>query len=215
MKRISTFIVCLFLIVAALFAQQPSQQSQPQPQASGLTKYVSPEQLTELQKMLNQVQQTLDQQVAGGDGHKTVGDVMDKGLDMFKNAIVFVAGKIEQVAPQLWRVLLVQQYVKGVQIILPPLGFLLLIFVSRKTLLKWWPKDADDDNPEATPWGTDTPLTRKGTRGLFIVALPIFLFIVGGVWLYQSLTEATGYFVNPYYYALKDLVLLVRNPGAL
>lgn len=149
-----------------------------------------------------------------------MGDALDKGLDLAKGTVVYLAGKIEQVAPQLWRVLILQQYVKGATLLISPIGFLFLIMLYRHYLLKWWKPAPGDDDVEAPIFEDgsrhdDLPLpTHKGWRNFFAIVIPLACMVFGVIWLYSSMTDSAGYFINPNYYALRDIIVLVRNPGA-
>ena len=211
-------------VVAWAQGQAPAaadrQAQQTAPTAGILDKLKDPQQAKQLQQALDVLQQVAQTKADEKPGeHKTVGDVLDKSLDMAQQTVVYLAGKIEQVAPQLWRVLVLQQYVKGAATLINPLGFLLVIWVYRHFLLKWWKpvtKDLDPKEPLVNPETVDNiPLpTHKGARGLFTIVIPLCCVVIGGIWFYSSLTDAAGYFINPNYYALRDIITLVRNPGA-
>lgn len=223
MKRLIS-VLAIFFFCVATFAQTPSQSqpAQPSTASSILDRLKDPQQAKQLQQALDILQQVANAKAENtkGDGHATVGDALDKGLDMAKETVVYLAGKIEQVAPQLWRVLVVQQYVKGATSLINPLGFLLVILLYRRLLLKWWKPQPGDDDPKERAFteavGEDEiPFpTRKGWRGLLSIAVPLAMLVIGGIWFCSSITDAAGYFINPNYYALKDIITLVKNPGA-
>ena len=179
-----------------------------------------PQQRKELQQALEVLQKAANDQAQDtkpGE-HKTVGDALDKGLDMAKETVIYLAGKIEQVAPQLWRVLVMQQYVKGVTGLINPIGFLFLVWLYRRLLLKWWQPSPDDNDPKKPNFKSIDPdlpplPTHKGWRGFFTVVVPLVAVVFGMMNLYRGLTDAAGYFINPNYYALKDIIALVKNPA--
>jgi hypothetical protein len=182
-----------------------------------------PAQAKQLSQALDLLEQAATARAANnkpGEQGKTVGDALDKGLDMARDTVVYLAGKIEQVAPQLWRVLIVQQYVKGATGLISPVGFLILVFFYRRLLLKWWrPQPGDDDANEpllnATTRVDEIPTpTHRGWRGFLSIMVPLAAIVIGGISFYSALTDAVGYFINPNYYALKDIIILVKNPGA-
>jgi hypothetical protein len=217
----------LLFLCAGIFAQTstPAQPVQPSLTGTILDRLKDPQQAKQLQQALDILQQVASTRAAdtkdNGD-HKTVGDALDKGLDMAKETVVYLAAKIEQVAPQLWQILRVQQYVKGAISLINPLGFLFVILLYRYLLLKWWkPQPGDDDATAPVKKmvrdsdGDNWPVpTHKGWRGLLSIALPLAMLVVGGIWFYSSISNAAGYFINPNYYALKDIIILVKNPGA-
>jgi hypothetical protein len=225
MTRTISVVVITFLLCVGLFAQASGQAPAAQPAqtfgAGGIMdRLKDPQQAKQLQQALDILQQVANTKAADtkGDGdHKTVGDALDKGLDMAKETVIYLAGKIEQVAPQLWRVLVIQQYVKGAMSLINPFGFLLVVLLYRHLVLKWWkplPSDDDPAEPIIDKESDENPFTHKGWRGVFTIVIPLVMLVIGGVWLYSSITDAAGYFINPNYYALKDIIGLVRSPGA-
>ncbi len=221
MKRRLIFTLAVAAFGLPAFAQSAPQANSAQPSTTGIIdRLKDPDQRKQLEQALDILQKAANDQAqdAKSGDHKTVGDALDKGLDMAKETVVYLAGKIEQVAPQLWRVLVIQQYVKGATLLIQPIGFLFLVWIYRRLLLKWWRPSPSDDNPEERlidPGGADEipwP-THKGWRGTLTIAVPLVAIIVGGIWFYTAFTNAAGYFINPNYYALKDIIQLVRNPA--
>ncbi len=219
MSAVVTLVLLLCVTVTAQTAQQPQQDQTSL--GSVLDKLKDPESVKQLQQalsVLQEVAQTKAQVTKPGD-HKSVGDALDKGLDMAKTTVVYLAGKIEQVAPKLWEVLKLQQYVKGATLLINPFGFLIVVLLYRHYVQKWWKPLPVDNNPDSPLFhestsSEDVPLpTRKGWRSIFTVAVPLASLVGGGIWFYSSITQAIGYFINPNYYALKDIIAMVRNPG--
>ena len=108
---------------------------------------------------------------------------------------------------------------KGATSLINPLGFLALIYIYRRLLLKWWKPLPDDDDAEApviiNTDSQDIPMpTHKGIRCIFTIIIPLVSIVIGGIWFYSSITDAAGYFINPNYYALKDIIALVRDPSS-
>ena len=99
--------------ISAKFSNDYAQAAQTAPVSTSgiLDKLRDPASARQLRQALDVLEQVAaskaeDTKTINNDGHKTVGDALDKGLDMAKSTVVYLAAKIEQVAPQLWHVLI-------------------------------------------------------------------------------------------------------------
>jgi len=130
---------------------------------------------------------------------KTLVEVSDRALTMIERMVTTAASGLEKAAPQVWRVMVRQQYAKAIQ---GPVFALFLLMtalalrlVARKVLGPYDPHESDG-----------AAVARAGTWILLGVA-----FIRFGA----MLSNSAVYLINPEYYALRDLVqvLLGKTPG--
>lgn len=130
---------------------------------------------------------------------KTIAEVSDRALTLVERAVTSAAVGLEKAAPQVWRVMVRQQYAKAIQgpvfalfLFLCMLG---LKIVSRRTAGVY--REGEDG---AITFG----------RIVTWIALGIAFVNFG-----DSISRAAVYVINPEYYALRDLVqiLLGKTPG--
>ncbi|KKR48377.1 MAG: hypothetical protein UT86_C0006G0015 [Candidatus Magasanikbacteria bacterium GW2011_GWC2_40_17] len=146
---------------------------------------------------------------------KTMADIADRALDMTASAVTAIAGQMEKVAPEVWAVMVRQQYAKAFGSLVGPWGafFLILIatFIARKSW-KLTPEEASgrffsDRNGDAP--------TNRGWRGFFTFLLPLcFMGIFAGVGIYR-LADSIMFIINPYFYAIKDLLQMLLHQGSM
>jgi hypothetical protein len=136
---------------------------------------------------------------------KTVADVADKALDMVSGFVTRISQNLEKVAPQVWRIMIRQQYAKAFADVVVPITILILLFVIKWKLRKAWPKGSWEDN------GKDEP--GENIRALVVIVLPWILISLFGIWLGNRVADSIKYLVNPEYYAVRDLLSLLLNPS--
>lgn len=140
---------------------------------------------------------------------KSLADVADKALDMTNQAVATVASNVEKVAPTVWRIMVVQQFVKGVQVLVVPWGLFatMWIFMRRgnKALAFLF---REGYNGEGEPKGE-----AKEWEFFFGKVAPLILCFIFAVWGVNALSDAVGFIVNPAFYAIQDLLKAIINPG--
>ena len=117
-------------------------------------------------------------------------EVSDKTLGLLKDSAVVIGNVIKDVAPEAWRILILQQYVKGIQSILVAIICLIVSWA----IWKFIPKK----------------FTNKHERDVAQVFCSIFAFVflmVAGF----TVVSSVGFFINPEFYAIKDLFCIVKG----
>lgn len=134
---------------------------------------------------------------------KNVADVMDKGLDMLSGYVGTLEGVVSKFAPEVWRIMVKQQYAKAISypvfwglLILLPIGF---HWMGRKSVgaKKGQPLYEADTDSDGFLYG------------LFCI-LPSVAGMVCGAFFIYYLSQSIMIAVNPEYYALKDIIDLLR-----
>jgi hypothetical protein len=124
---------------------------------------------------------------------QTVTGVIDRALGMIERFAVRAGETMERIAPDAWRVMVRQQYVKGVQRIALSLGFLfiaLIYWLRTKNL-------AVDNNDE-------------GFTFAVYRTMPVLCVVGGAIAFVICLSDALCFFINPEYYAIRDILESLR-----
>ncbi|KKR57974.1 MAG: hypothetical protein UU08_C0005G0018 [Candidatus Uhrbacteria bacterium GW2011_GWE2_40_58] len=141
--------------------------------------------------------------------------VADKALDMANQRIdqlidgtSTLVGQLsvvmKNVAPEIWRIMITQQYVKAVADLALPLALLgvsalFCYLVTQKFIKK---EDHEDNNAE----------TARLLIGWWI---PVFVGLVFAMWSAIAFSNSVKYVINPEYYAVRDIMVLISNPESL
>ena len=130
--------------------------------------------------------------------------VADKALDMVGNAVATLSNSLSKIAPQVWRIMIIQQYAKAVDSIIVPTLLLILLCVLTVIVRKNFPAPpAWDDHWDGTEWGMFWIRT----------VIPIILLCILGCVLVGCLSESVKLLINPEYYAIKDILMMLTNPS--
>lgn len=133
---------------------------------------------------------------------KTMANVADKALDMLGSAVGTVSETLKKMGPEVWRIMIIQQYAKAAQMIAGPLFALLaslvVFFAARKSLLI---KDDEKDR-----MNDDWRIFKRVLKGATWFAPCLCALIVA-----IQLSDAAAMIINPEYYALKDLLGLMTG----
>ncbi len=206
-------LLVLFLTISSLGFSQTQTQVQPQSNAAGISKEDIQNLRTAfraIQDVLEppqpqpapQVAQTQQTQTAPQQDHKTVGDVLDKAVDLVDkyatSAFALTADAAKKVAPEVWHIMILQQYAKALTDILGWWSVALVTFIAFLAAGKYWvpDKDATDDEKSfhmVIRRILITLTTVFSMAGMLAIAFDIQLLI------------------NPEYFAIKDLVQIVFN----
>ena len=134
---------------------------------------------------------------------KTVAQVADRALDMVGGMVANVAVSMQKVAPEIWRIMIRQQYAKAVADLGTPIGVLILVLVWHLIARRLWGvakwKDCDGDASVGFAF----------TR----VLVPCCGALSGAAWFIVAFSNSVKYVINPEFYAVRDLLTLVLNPG--
>jgi len=153
------------------------------------------------------VPQEQQSQTASAPSGKTVADVLNKALDLVSGSVATIAAGMEKAAPHVWRIMIVQQYANAASGILLPWGLLALVVVYYKIIGKRWPKPTEPDHPRYE-FGPNS------AWWIFSRILPVFFGIIFGIWGVDNLSDSLKMLINPEYYAIKDLIVIIlqNNP---
>jgi hypothetical protein len=132
-------------------------------------------------------------------------DVADKALDrtlsLLEDSVTSVSDALKKVAPEVWRIMIRQQYAKAAANLIIPWGLFVIGLIAHVLLKKYWKKPEDKDYDVA--WW------------VFSRAVPVVWMIGLAIIGFVCLADAIQYIVNPQYYALRDLVQLIINKGQM
>lgn len=209
-------VLAVLLAAAALSASAQEPAASPSPATPPV---FTAEQKQEAKQTLEAVGKALGVQVSPSPGApagqatgKTVADVLDKGLDLTASAVSKISGMLEQVAPKVWRIFVIQQYAKAISGIIVPWGMVFMCFFYVRLINKHWTLSEDERKQDI--FGTDL-FTTRGTHGFFTRFVPYTLAVVFGWWGFGRLADAALMAINPEYYAVKDLIQVLLAPGTL
>ena len=205
MKQILLILV-LLISIGTVFSQTPT----PTPPSTGQPSAEDIKQAKETVKTL-----LADKPAATPQNEKSIADVMDKGLDMLTGYVGTLEGVVSKYAPEVWRVMIRQQYAKAISYPLYWGLLLLAIIIIQKVVKSWLGVNKDThifkmtevEERENTRYNMPVSfLLRVWLAGIFpiVVAIPVTI-----AFLY-SLTGGVMILINPEYYALKDIIQLLK-----
>ena len=129
--------------------------------------------------------------------HKTLADVADKGLDMVQNFVVALSQTLSKIAPEVWRVMVRQQYAKAVSGVIVPWGLFIITMIYFLIVKKAWKKDEDESDDDKT------------ARMLLVSVIPFIFGFIFAIWGVVNLKDSILLLINPEYYAIQDLLTMI------
>lgn len=206
MKHLVIAIAVVTLIsgyAGAAFAETPAVQSQQEP--SSAEKEQMRSDIKALGEMFGVEQAPVPAKAADGSApqKKTVAEVADKALDMASGLVAKVAAAVGKVSPEIWRVMIKQQYAKAIADLVVPWSLFFTVLLVACLLRKragQLPtiRDASDDD--------------MTVYFLFII-LPTAVCLICLVCGLNCLSDSIKYLVNPEYYAVRDILQMLLNRG--
>lgn len=139
---------------------------------------------------------------------KTMAVVADKALDMVSGVTAKLSDQLQKVAPEVWRIMIRQQYANAIAEPLFPLGVMLCVFLFMLLGGRAWKYD------EKEGWFSSADPTNRGIRALVMVAIPSVVICVTGIVAVYQLSYSIRILVNPEYYAIRDLLRVLINPAS-
>ncbi len=142
---------------------------------------------------------TSDKQTAASKPNtsKTVADVADKALDMVGNAVAQISTTVQNVAPQIWRVMVKQQYANAIGDLVWPTGLVLVAFIFRKTVVKKFSEGEGNNEDKQT-----------------LQFISLIVLVGGSLMFFYNLQSSIKILINPEYYAVRDLLqILFKSSG--
>lgn len=133
---------------------------------------------------------------------KTMGDAADKALDMLGGAVGTVADTLKKIGPEVWRIMIIQQYANAARSLAGPIfaliASLIVFFAARKGLTI----KEDEKSYSQDDW--------RGFKH-FLKGVTWFAPCLCALIVAINLSEAVAMLINPEYYALKDLLGLLTG----
>jgi len=136
--------------------------------------------------------------------------VANERIDQILNATGNLVGQlskvVQEVAPQIWHIMIKQQYVKAISGLVLPLallGVIITYMVAMNT--KFWKKPDDERD------GSDAATARIALCWV----VPTILSLAFATWSAFALSNSICYAVNPEYYAVRDIMVMITNPESL
>lgn len=189
MKRLIVF-VSLFL--AAMIAAPVAHAVTPEAGTTS-SQAMSPEQIAQLRDAARNLSKALGNDDTGTakektEEHKTTADVADKALTLFSGMLGTVSEAFKKIAPEVWRIMIKQQYATAAAMVIIPFGLFAACLVIYYTS-----RNKEGDFNEAMMY-----VGRVGA-------------MCCGIALAISMGCAAARLINPEYYAIKDMLSLVDN----
>lgn len=198
--------VMFFLGGGSAQAQEPDD-----PSKDTATNALSPEDQAKMREQLKQLAEAFGIQALPQNNQtdrqnppqKSAADVADKALEMVGGLVSQVSETLQKVAPDVWRMMIRQQYAKAIADLLVPWLLVLLSFVLWSVLNKKWVKTVEHGT-----YMSDEEISRM----VFVSIIPTVSGIIFGVWGIVALSSSIKYIVNPEYYAVRDILLMLLHP---
>ena len=212
---ISLALVLVIVMVAPVLAQTS---------ATPATKTEQPPLKPEDVKQLREAAQAISDLLAGKkpasevpakkeEPQQNMADVADRALSILSGYISSAEQAFKKVAPEVWRIMIRQQYANAIAGPLIPLALIGFITAFVVIVKRWWPEaklpehaTADERSEYNDDWW-----------GRFWVTniIPGVLYFVFGIWASISIASSAQMFINPEYYAFRDLLNIVLQKGSL
>ncbi len=145
---------------------------------------------------------------------KSMADVADKALDMFSGVVGQISDALKKVAPEVWRIMIRQQYAKAVGHLITPWGVFILIFLLRLYFRRNW-----YCSKRTQPEGEKKEIAmcedcRAWRAAIMTFAAPLAMLVMG-IWGVIAISHTVLYLINPEYYAIRDLLEMILRSGAV
>ena len=134
-----------------------------------------------------------------------ISDVANKALDMMGTAVATLSSSISKIAPHVWVIMIRQQYAKAVDNVLVPF-FLLIASIIYTVIIR-------KKLPPADSWDQDWDES-DAFRFIFRGVIPTTILGACTIWFVSDLGDSIKLLINPEYYAIKDILLMLTNPGS-
>lgn len=131
--------------------------------------------------------------------------VADKALTLLEKLITQIAGTVEKMAPDVFRIMYKQQIAKAFgDLIIPWLIFFATVLYMLIVRKMWqWPGEFDEMETECV------------CHILFTAAFPLLLCLATCIWGFIALSHSIQYLYNPEYYAMRDLINILMGKAPL
>ncbi len=212
MKRLSSFLLVLVILLVGSYGDMIQAAEQP----TNNTVSLSPDDMVQLQKNVALFSKVLGMSDSTTSStHLTMADVANKFLDYSRAAVLATVSQIEKVAPQVWAVMVRQQYSKAFGLLAGPFFMFFFFFFFRLWLVRSAKVVVAANGKENIVFLNlgDGDKVAVATAKIWINIILLGIMVIYGCVFGSRLPEAVKILTNPYYYALRDLVLLLLNKG--
>jgi len=212
MKKILLVLILLVNYPAISYAQTPENVSTNQVMSKEDADKLR-EQLAQLSKAMgnNSTEKSSESPKKEPESKNSIGDVANKALDMFGSAVASISANLSKIAPQVWRIMILQQYAKALEDIIVYFGLLvssiILTLILRK---KWLYKPVPISSKTAEEEKEITEIKQiNGFIFAFRSVIPVLLICLFSILFFVNLSSSIAMIINPEYYAIKDILTLV------
>jgi len=140
---------------------------------------------------------------------KNMADVADKAVDMASKMVAQTAEQLQKVAPDVWRIMIKQQYAKAISDVIVPVFLFLLTICYFKIAKKYWKLE------EASKVAGDSEFSEKDMCFVLVHFLPFIAGFVTAGWMAVRISYSVLYLINPEYYAIRDMLMMILNKGTI
>lgn len=134
---------------------------------------------------------------------KNMADVADRALSLLSGYVGSAAQAMQKVAPEVWRVMIRQQYANAIAYPFFPCVLIFVTVLYMVTIKKWWKK------PEFE--GSDDWVVHFWFTGI----IPFVSLVILIIWAGYDLSYSIQMLINPEYFAFKDLLSMLLNRGMI
>jgi len=135
---------------------------------------------------------------------KTMADVTDKALDMVNKMVADAAITLQKVAPDVWRIMIKQQYAYAFSTLVAPWFSLLFVLGFMLTMIKKWKLDV---NVQLAFKEKQSP--EIYAKFWIAYAVPMIFIFIFGFWGISRIADSAALLINPEFYAIKNLILIL------
>lgn len=150
------------------------------------------------------------QPVSQQDQKKTAADVADKALDMVNKMVADAAATIQKVAPDVWRIMIKQQYAVAVSNLVAPWVAILILWICRKIVYKNWIVDHPTVNNSK---GDEEASDEQACKMWVVGILPYAAMAALAIWGISRLADSISILINPEFYAMKSMIMILLGKG--
>lgn len=214
-KVLSGVVVVMVLFFCGQTQAIAGPKSEPGVAADSGKPALTPEQIRQIREQLKEIGDLVSDPKAAVEAKKeepkkNMAEVADKALSLLSGYVGIVAGVMTRVAPEVWRIMVRQQYANAIAGPFVPLALIVFLAIYMAVIVRWWDKTEMEKRIKD---GGDSD--EKGLRIWFVNVIPFILFFFFGIWAAIDLTGSVQMLINPEYYAFRDLVHILLNKGGL
>jgi hypothetical protein len=183
----------------------------PEPdQQTDITKAFTAEEKAQMQEQLAAIAKAMGAEdpnrvVPGEAKPRTAVDVADKALDMFGGLVVSISSAMQKAAPEVWRIMIRQQYAKAIADLTTPWMLLMMTLIYWNVIGKKYRKGYLERSQKS--YDSDADVANGFNIGLPLIAGGIFC-----IWGIIAFSASAKYLINPEFYAVRDILVLLINP---